>query len=121
MPFCPACGRLYEPHTSYCEACEVKLTDSLQQENTSDAESGGFDLAELARFYNVAKAAMVKEILEANGIDTVIKGEMDPIGIASRAEASILLVENRNLARAQEIYEAFFSGDAPGGNEFDQE
>jgi hypothetical protein len=121
MPLCPACGRQYEPHIQYCETCEVRLVDSAKQEETHAVESEDYDLAELARFSNVANAEMVKELLEANGIDTVIKGEMDPIGITSRAEATILLVENRNLGRAQEIHEAFFAGDALTDNPLDQD
>jgi hypothetical protein len=57
---------------------------------------------------------MIKEILEQNEIRIVQRGEVDPIGIASGAEPIPLLVEERCLLHAQEIYEAYFVGSEDG-------
>jgi hypothetical protein len=65
---------------------------------------------ELATFPDVAEAEMIRELLEKNEIPTVIRGEVDPIGVASRAEPTTLWVEERDLARAEEMYKAFFAG-----------
>jgi hypothetical protein len=41
-----------------------------------------------------------------------LKGEIDPIGIASRAEITRLLVENRDFTQALELFHAYFSQNA---------
>jgi hypothetical protein len=41
-----------------------------------------------------------------------LRGEIDPIGMASGAEPTTLLVEERDLPHAQELYEAYFAGEA---------
>ncbi len=103
MPFCPSCRIEYDPEEQVCTECGANLVDAI--------EPGSLQLVELAEFPDVAEAEMIKELLEKNQIRTVLRGEVDPIGVASRAEATTLLVEERDLARAQEIYEAFFAGD----------
>ena len=103
MSFCPNCRIVYDPEHRVCTKCGADLVDAL--------EPGGLELVELAEFPDVAEAEMIKELLEKNEIRTVLRGEIDPIGVASRAQPTTLLVEEKDLARAQEIYEAFFAGD----------
>jgi hypothetical protein len=71
----------------------------------------GGELVVLATFKTVAEADMVQELLENNGILSVIHGQTDPIGAAGRAEPISLSVESKDAATAQELYEAFFAGD----------
>jgi hypothetical protein len=103
MPFCPNCQREYGLEHGVCQECGADLVDAVQP--------GGLKLVELATFPDVAEAEMIMELLEKNEIRTILRGEVDPIGVASRAESTTLLVEERDLARGQEIYEAFFAGD----------
>ncbi len=110
MPFCPTCGKEYGRGSKICTDCGADLVESLP-EDTAVGQPDGLDLVELATFPNVAEAEMIQELLEKNQIRTVLRGEVDPIGVASRAEPTTLLIEERDLARAQEIYEAFFAGD----------
>jgi len=65
----------------------------------------------LASFSTVADAGMIKELLEANGIPTVLRGQADPLGVVSGAARTELLVDERNLERALELYEAFYGGE----------
>jgi hypothetical protein len=119
MLSCPNCRTQYSDETGRCEVCNIPLVASLPQ--TSDLEdSEGLDLVELASFATVSEAEMIQELLDTNGIRTVVQGEVDPIGIASRAESTKLLVEQRDLAQALELYNAYFAGDAAEG-ESDQE
>ncbi len=120
MPFCPACQKEYAPPATQCDACAIDLVDSLPQES-ADSDTSGLDLVELARFSNVSEAEMIKELLEKNEIETVLRGEVDPIGVASGAEPTTLLVEIKDLPRAQELFETYFSGDAIEGTQSDQE
>jgi hypothetical protein len=110
----------YSNETVRCDLCNIPLVDSLPQEPAIEDEDR-FNLVELASFANVAEADMIQELLEQNGIETVVQGEVDPIGIASRAESTKLLVEKKDLAQAQEIYSAYFAGDATEGAQSEQE
>lgn len=103
MQFCPNCQTEFGLEHRICENCGADLVDA--------PEPGGLELVELATFPDVAEAEMIKELLEKNGIRTVLRGEIDPIGAASRAQPTTLLLEERDLARAQELYQAFFAGD----------
>jgi len=109
MPFCPSCRAEYRPEMKRCSDCDVDLVESLSADESPDEE--GIQLVELASFPNVAEAEMIREILEGNGIRTVQRGEIDPIGVASGAEPTTLLVEQKDLNRAQEIYRVYFAGE----------
>jgi hypothetical protein len=65
---------------------------------------------------------MIQELLEKNGIRTVLRGDVDPIGTVSGAVPSALLVEKADLSDARKIYEDFFAGETEeGSDEEDQE
>ncbi len=112
MPFCPECGAEYRAEATSCTRCTVDLVDSPPE--GAALEQAGLELVELAGFPNYPEAEMIKELLEGNGIRTVVRGEADPIGVASGAAPTTLLVEERDLDRAREIYEAYFGGDYTG-------
>jgi hypothetical protein len=111
MLFCPNCQMQYGNDANHCEKCHIPLRDSPPQESAFDDSAEGLDLVELAGFANVSEAEMIQELLEQNDIKSILQGEVDPIGIASRAETTKLLVESKDLQQAQEIYNAYFSGD----------
>ena len=112
MPFCPSCRAEYRPEFLRCTQCDVELVDSLPPQDPSESGPDGLKLVELASFPNASEAEMIQELLESNGVSTVIRGEADPIGAISGAEPATLLVARNDLARAREIYDAFFAGDA---------
>lgn len=101
MAYCPICRTEYEAGAGYCESCRSSLVDTLPE---------GTELVELAVFPNVPSAEMIREILEKNQIQTIQRGEVDPIGVTSGAEPVTLLVEERHLQRARELYDAYFAG-----------
>ncbi len=112
MPFCPTCQTEYKTGSTRCTDCDTELVDSLPSTATSETEREGIQLVELASFPNAPEAEMIQELLEGNDIGTVIRGDVDPIGATSGAEPATLLVERKDLARAREIYDAYFAGDA---------
>jgi len=120
MPFCSACRTEYEDRIDRCESCGIPLIDALPEE-TVDRGTAGIELVDLAVFSNVSEAEMIKEILEKNDIRTIQTGEVDPIGISSGAAPVTLLVEQRYLPRARELYEAYFAGTDVGESLPDQE
>jgi putative signal transducing protein len=108
MPFCPNCRAEYKQGITHCPDCDADLVETLPEE-TQDIE--GTALVELASFPMVSEAEMIQELLEGNDIRTVLRGEVDPIGATSGAAPTTLLVEEKELERAREIYEAFFAGE----------
>lgn len=109
MPYCPTCRTQYERQSEPCEICGSTLVEYLPPINVQ-TEDEGTELMELAEFSNVSEAEMIREILEKNDIMTVLRGEIDPIGTASGAEAITLLVDQGHMAQARELYEAYFAG-----------
>jgi hypothetical protein len=75
----------------------------------------------LASYLTAAEAAMVKELLEENGIPTVLRGQIDPLGVVSGAARTELLVDERDLARALELYEAFYESESSEATEVNDE
>jgi len=108
VPYCPECRTEYLSGIGICSDCKAELVEALPPDQTrADAP-----LAVLATFPNSAGAHLVLELLEQNGIPAVLRGDVDPIGNVVSAVAPALLVEKPDLARAQEIYNAFFAGES---------
>ena len=110
MPFCPECRVEYRAGVQRCPDCDAHLVDSLPPEAGAN-DLWGLELVELASFPNFPEAEMIKELLESGGIRTILRGEADPIGVASAATPTTLLVEERDLVQAREIYDAYFAGE----------
>ena len=61
---------------------------------------------------------MVFELLERNGVPSLVKsGEIGIFGTSFHGGA--VMVDEQDLARAQEIYEAYFNADATAPTEED--
>lgn len=112
MPFCPNCRMEYRSGILRCSDCDIDLVESLPDESAADEAAEDMELVEVAHFATIAEADMAKEMLEANGLRTIVRGEVDPIGATSGAAPITLLVEEKDLERAEEIYDAFFAGEA---------
>ncbi len=110
MYICPKCGNRNPDNTDKCAQCGAELSEILPNEETAQGIDRVGALVELATFHTVSEADMVQELLESNGITSVLHGENDPIGAMSGAEPIILLVEKRDLPGATELYQAYFSG-----------
>ena len=111
MTFCPNCREEYRPGFTRCKDCDVELVESLPEEMPEERGGAGSELVELAVFNDIPEAEMIKELLEDNGIVTMLRGEADPIGVASGAEPSTLLVSRADLPQARRIYEEYFAGE----------
>jgi hypothetical protein len=111
MPYCPNCEAEYRDGVQRCSDCDSELVDTLPEHDPPEVDTLGVGLVELASFPLSAEADMIRELLETNGIRCVIRGDSDPIGAASMAAPTTLLVEQRDLERARGLYDAFFAGD----------
>ena len=72
MPFCPRCLCEYVEGTSKCIDCNAELVARLPEEKMTDVK--WFCLGVLS---DIVMAEMVKESLENNGIETILK--IDPL------------------------------------------
>jgi hypothetical protein len=126
--YCPNCEAEYEAGITHCADDGAELVERLT------AEGGATDDSE-ARFVMLhtmsspAEAEMVNDILRQNGIRSVIQsGGADAFSpLLSQVSPGGVLVDERDLDRAQEIYSSFFGEDTspltggPAGDEDEEE
>ena len=111
--FCPVCESEYEPGITRCPDHDAELVERLTPENTLHDNSE----ARFVPLHNVgspAEAEMVHDILTQNGIRAAVQsGGMDAFSplLSTTAPGALVLVDERDLDRAQEIYASFFGGD----------
>ncbi|HST52978.1 MAG TPA: DUF2007 domain-containing protein [Pyrinomonadaceae bacterium] len=111
--FCPVCEAEYEPGITRCNDDGAELVERLTPENTVRDHSD----ARFVPLHNVgspAEAEMVADILSQNQIRVVVQsGGADAFSplLSAASPGALVLVDERDLARAQEIYESFFGDD----------
>src|SRR6266849_568752 len=111
--FCPTCEAEYEPGITRCSDDGSELVEFLT------VESGAHDDSE-ARFVPLhtlsspAEAEMVNDILRQNGIRAVVQSgasdQFSPL-FSVMAPGAVVLVDERDLDRARELYASFFGED----------
>jgi hypothetical protein len=118
MAFCPNCEAEYKAGIAVCPDCNYELVPELTPEakvhDTSDHTFVSFRTCS-----NSVEAEMVNELLERNGIRSLVKpGEVGIFG--SSFHGGSVMVDERDLARAAEIYEAYFNAEATAPSDEDQ-
>ena len=111
--FCPVCESEYRAGTTQCPDDGAKLVERL------NAEDGATDSSE-ARFVTLhtlsspAEAEMVNDILRQNNVRSVVQSgandAFSPVFSAVSPGAAVL-VDERDLDRAKELYASFFGAD----------
>jgi len=74
-------------------------------------DSGEGEPVPLQSFRNSAEAEMVSQMLERNGIRSFVEGGEFAIIPGSFSQEVVVMVDERDLAHAIEIYEAFFNAE----------
>src|SRR5919199_3260371 len=111
--FCPVCESEYEAGITTCPDDGTKLVEHLTPENTVQDHSE----ARFVPLHNVgspAEAEMVNDILTQNGIRSAVQsGGMDAFSplLSATSPGAMVLVDERDFDRAQELYNAFFGSD----------
>jgi hypothetical protein len=111
--FCPVCESEYEAGITTCPDDGSELVTRLTTENaTHDPSEAKF--VELHHLGSPAEAEMVNDILTQNGIRSMVKSggadAFSPLLSATR-EGAVILVDERDLDRANDIYASFFGSD----------
>jgi hypothetical protein len=96
--FCPDCKAEYLPGISECADCHIPLVPELQEPDHASAE--GF--VEVARTFNQADIALIKSVLDDNGVDYAFFDEyftlVDPLIQPAR-----LFVRESHSTRTREL------------------
>ena len=111
--FCPVCEAEYEAGINKCPDDGADLVERLSPENgaTDDSEAKFVVLHTLS---TPVEAEMVNDILRQNDIRSAVQAggydAFSPVFSAVSPGAAVL-VDERDLDRAKEIYSAFFGDD----------
>ena len=118
MAFCPNCEAEYRTEVTVCPDCEMALVPELTPENrVHDTSDRKFVL--FRSFRNSTEAEMVFDLLDQNGIRAFVRsGEVGIFGTSFIG--GVVMVDEPDLPRALEIYEAYFNAESTAPAEEDQ-
>jgi hypothetical protein len=126
--FCPTCESEYEPGITHCADDGAELVASLSVDDGAQDSSEARFVA-LHTLSSPAEAEMVNDILRQNGIRAVVQSgasdQFSPL-FSVMAPGAVVLVDERDLDRARELYASFFGEDTspltgPASEEEDEE
>lgn len=124
--FCPVCESEYEAGITRCPDDDTDLVERLTDEVTG-RDSSEARFVSLHKLGSPAEAEMVNDILTQNGIRSVVKsGGADAFSplLSATSEGAEIFVDERDIDRAMEVYNAFFGRDTTpltGGTFEDEE
>lgn len=107
MPFCPMCRSEYREGYTRCSDCDVDLVAALPVAAPDESAGTPVNLVELAAFATDAEAEMFREILEKEGIASVLHGDFYPI-VGGGGPSVSLLVDESDLTKAGKLLEDCF-------------
>ena len=112
MAFCPNCEAEYKEGINVCPDCSLELVEELTAQNKIHDTSEG-EPVPLQSFKTSAEAEMVRELLDQNGIRSFVQGGDFAVIPSSFSQEVVVMVDERDLDRAVEIYEAYFDVESP--------
>lgn len=107
---CPVCEGEYEPGITQCPTDNTPLVDKI----TSAHDESEASFVSLHNFGSPAEAEMVNDILTQNGVRSVVKsGGADAFSplLSATWEGALIMVDERDVDRAREVYQSFFGAD----------
>src|SRR5690349_22846056 len=110
--FCPVFEAEYEAGITECPDDNTPLVERLTPDNSGDISEAEF--VPLHNLGSPAEAEMVNDILRQNGIRSMVKaGGADAFSplLSATWEGAVILVDERDVDRAREVYQSFFGAD----------
>src|SRR5215210_7110084 len=107
---CPVCEAEYEPGITQCPDDNAALVDKI----TDVHDSSEARLVSLHHLGSPAEAEMVNDICRQNGVRSMVKsGGADALSplLSATWEGAMILVDERDVDRAREVYRSFFGAD----------
>ena len=120
MPFCPRCKFEYRSGFARCSDCDMELVESLSEENGEEPNCGKLELILLSTFPDPMEAQMFQELLESNGIVSVLQSDFNA-GVPFTASPNAILVQEVDFPKGRELYEQYFGGDRSDNRELSAE
>jgi len=111
--FCPVCESEYKPGITRCPDDGADLVPQLTPE-TAAHDSSEARFVTLHTLSSPAEAEMVSDILTQNGVRAVVQaGANDAFApvFSAVSPGAAILVDERDLDRAKELYASFFGED----------
>lgn len=109
---CPVCEAEYRAGLTRCPDDNAELVERLNPATARDRSEARF--VPLHNVGSPAEAEMVNDLLRQNDIRSVVQsGGADALSplLSATAPGAMILVDERDLDRAQELYAAFFGDD----------
>lgn len=110
--FCPVCESEYNPGVTRCPDDDAELVEHLAPETSSDDSEARF--VTLHTLSSPAEGEMVADLLRQNDIRAAVQsGANDAFSpvFSAVSPGVAVLVDERDLDRARELYSAFFGED----------
>ncbi|MFN2577414.1 MAG: putative signal transducing protein [Pyrinomonadaceae bacterium] len=111
--FCPTCESEYNPGIARCPDDDTQLVDRLTPETgATDTSEARFVI--LHNLSSPAEGEMVSDILRQNGVRAAVQsGASDAFSplFSATSPGVAVLVDERDLERARELYASFFGED----------
>ena len=110
--YCPVCESEYNPGVTRCPDDDAELVERLTPETATDDSEARF--VTLHTLSSPAEGEMVTDLLRQNDIRAVVQsGANDAFSpvFSAVSPGVAVLVDERDLDRARELYAAFFGED----------
>ena len=107
--FCPVCEAEYQPGITKCPEDGAALV--TEQVNAGDDSEANF--VTLHTLSSPVEAEMVNDILRKNGVRSAVRSVNDAFSpvFSAVSPGAAVLVDERDLDRAKELYSSFFGQD----------